>query len=48
MKKSDLKQDKEYEMEISSAVRRTRGIIKIDPDQGKEIAESDKLSSLEI
>lgn len=47
MKKPDLKQDEEYEMEISSAVRRTKGIIKIDPERGKEIAESDELSSLE-
>jgi hypothetical protein len=47
MKKPDLKQDEECEMEISNAVRRTRGIIKIDPKLGKEIAESDELSSLE-
>jgi hypothetical protein len=47
MKKPDLKQDEECEMEISSAVRRTRGVIKIDPELGKEIAESDELSSLE-
>jgi len=47
MKKPDLKQDEECEMEISSFVRRTRGIIKIGPELGREIAESDELSSLE-
>ncbi len=34
-------------MEISSAVCRTRGAIKIGPERGKEIAESDELSHLE-
>ncbi|HSD58433.1 MAG TPA: hypothetical protein VLB04_09650 [Methanotrichaceae archaeon] len=47
MKKPGLKQDEECEMEISSSVRRTRGIIKIDPELGRKIAESDELSSLE-
>jgi hypothetical protein len=47
MKEPDRKQGDELEMKNGNAIRRTRGIIKIDPVQGTEIAESDELSSLE-
>ena len=43
----NLRQGDEVEIEITDTVRRTRGIIKIDPELGKEIAESDELSCLE-
>ncbi len=38
----DLKESEEVDIEIKSAVRRTQGIIKIDPETAKEIAESDE------
>ncbi len=47
MKKLHQKQSDKSEMIIGNAVRRTKGIIKIDPKLGKKIAESDRLSSLE-
>lgn len=47
LNKLKLRQGEEVEIEITDAVRRTKGIIKIDPKIGKEIAESDELSSLE-
>ena len=47
LNKLKLRQGEEVEIEITDAVRRTKGIIKIDPKLGKEIAESDELSSLE-
>ena len=47
MKKTDLKQSEEFETEINSTICRTKGIIKIGSELGKEIAESDELSSLE-
>jgi predicted DNA-binding antitoxin AbrB/MazE fold protein len=43
----DLRQGEEVEIEITNSVRRTKGIIKIEPELGEEIAESDVLSSLE-
>lgn len=45
--KLNLRQGEEVEIEITNVVRRTKGIIKIDPALGKEIAESDELSNLE-
>jgi predicted DNA-binding antitoxin AbrB/MazE fold protein len=47
LNKLNLRQGEEVEIEITNAVRRTKGIIKIDSRFGKEIAESDELSSLE-
>jgi predicted DNA-binding antitoxin AbrB/MazE fold protein len=47
LNKLNLRQGEEVEIEITNAVRRTKGIIKIDHELGKEIAESDELSSLE-
>ncbi len=48
MKKPDLKQDEECEMEISSSVRRTRGIIKIDPELGGDRTRGCRAESLKL
>ncbi len=45
--KSNLQQVEEIKKEIAKVIRRTKGIIKIDPMLGKKMAESDELSSLE-
>jgi predicted DNA-binding antitoxin AbrB/MazE fold protein len=47
LNKLNLRQGEEVEIEIANAVRRTKGIIKIDPRLGKKIAKSDELSSQE-
>jgi hypothetical protein len=47
VKEPDRKQGDELEMKNGNAVDRTRGIIKIEPVQGTEIAESDELSGQE-
>jgi len=44
--KLDLKEGEEVEIEISTEVRKTRGIIKINRELAKDIAESDELSVL--
>jgi predicted DNA-binding antitoxin AbrB/MazE fold protein len=46
LKRLDLKEGEEVDIEIKSAVRRTQGIIKIDPEAAREIAESDDYSPL--
>ncbi len=46
-KQLDLKQGEKAQIEIISAVRRSKGIIKIDAKLGREIAESDEFSCLE-
>ncbi len=46
LSKLDLREGEEVEIEISSAVRKTRGIIKINRELVKDIAESDELSVL--
>ena len=46
-KQLDLKQGEEAEIEITSAVRRSKGIIKIDAKLGRKIAKSDEFSCLE-
>jgi predicted DNA-binding antitoxin AbrB/MazE fold protein len=44
LEKLDLEEKKEIEINISNAVRMTKGIIKVRPKLAKEIAESDELS----
>jgi len=46
LKQLNLKQGEEVEIEITNAVRRSKGIIRIDADLGKEIAECDEFSCL--
>jgi len=46
-KKLDLHNGDKIVIEIPNAVRRSKGIIRIDPKLCKEIAESDELSILE-
>ncbi len=46
LKKLNLKEGEEVKIEISNAVRKTKGIIKVDRTLAKEIAESDELSIL--
>ncbi len=46
LSKLDLKEGEEIEIEISSEVRKTKGIIQINKVIAKEIAESDELSVL--
>jgi predicted DNA-binding antitoxin AbrB/MazE fold protein len=45
--KLDLKEGEEVNIEISSAVKRTYGMFKVDPKTAKEIAESEDLSYLD-
>lgn len=45
--KLNLSDGEKVEIEISNAVRRTQGIIKINHKLSKEIAESDELSVLD-
>lgn len=45
--KLDLKEGEEVNIEISSAVKRTYGMFKVDPETAKEIAESEDLSYLD-
>lgn len=47
LEKLNLNEGEKVEIEISNAVRKTKGIIKIDPTLSKEIAESDELSVLD-
>jgi predicted DNA-binding antitoxin AbrB/MazE fold protein len=47
LKKLNLQQGEEVEIEIKDAVLRTKGIIKLDPEIAREIADSDELSALE-
>jgi predicted DNA-binding antitoxin AbrB/MazE fold protein len=47
LERLNLKQGEVVEIEISNAVRRSKGIIKIDAKLGREIAESDEFSCLE-
>ena len=47
LEKLNLREGEKVEIEISDAVRRTRGIIKISHKLSKEIAESDELSVLD-
>jgi predicted DNA-binding antitoxin AbrB/MazE fold protein len=47
LKRLNLKPGEEAEIEITNAVRRSKGIIKIDAKLGREIAESDEFSCLE-
>ena len=48
LSKLDLKEGEEVEIEISSEVRKTKGIIKLNPEIAKDLAESDELSVLNI
>ncbi len=45
--KLDLKEGEEVDIEIRSAVKRTYGMFKVDPETSKEIAESEDLSYLD-
>ncbi len=47
LEKLNLSEGEKVEIEISNAVQRTKGIIKINPELSKEIAESDELSVLD-
>lgn len=47
LEKLDLSEGEEIEIEINNAVRKTKGIIKIDRELAREIAESDELSVLD-
>lgn len=47
LRKLDLKEDEEVDIEIKSAVKRTYGMFKVDPETAKEIAESEDLSYLD-
>ncbi len=47
LEKLNLREGEKVEIEISDAVRRTKGIIKINHKLSKEIAESDELSVLD-
>jgi predicted DNA-binding antitoxin AbrB/MazE fold protein len=46
MEKLNLLQGEEVEIEIKDAVLRTRGIIKLDPETAREIADGDEFSVL--
>ncbi len=46
LQKLDLMEGEEVEIEISSMARKTKGIIRIDHELAKEIAESNELSVL--
>lgn len=48
LKKLDLKEGEEVDIEIKSAVRKTYGMFKVDPETAKEIAESEDLSYLDV
>lgn len=48
LEKLDLREKEEIEIEIANAVRKTRGIIKVNPKIAKEIAESDELTVLGV
>jgi len=47
LEKLNIDEGEEIEINICNAVHETRGIIRINPKLGKEIAESDELSALE-
>ncbi len=47
LEKLNLREGEKVEIEISDAVRKTKGIIKINHKLSKEIAESDELSVLD-
>jgi predicted DNA-binding antitoxin AbrB/MazE fold protein len=44
LEKLDLEEKEEIEIKITDTVRKTKGIIKLNPKIAKEIAESDELS----
>jgi Protein of unknown function DUF104. len=44
LEKLDLEEKEEIEIKIADTVRKTKGIIKLNPKIAKEIAESDELS----
>jgi predicted DNA-binding antitoxin AbrB/MazE fold protein len=46
LEKLNLRQGDEVEIEIKDAVLRTRGIIKLDPETAREIADGDEFSVL--
>ncbi len=46
LSKLDFKEGEEVEIEISSEVRKTKGIIKINKDLAKDLADSDEFSVL--
>jgi predicted DNA-binding antitoxin AbrB/MazE fold protein len=46
LEKLNLRQGEEVEIEIKDAVLRTRGIIKLDPEIAREIADGDEFSVL--
>ena len=46
VEKLNLRQGEEVEIEIKDAVLRTRGIIKLDPETAREIADGDEFSVL--
>ncbi len=46
MEKLNLRQGEEVEIEIRDAVLRTRGIIKLDPEIARAIADGDEFSVL--
>ena len=48
LEKVDLEEKQEIEIKIANAVRKTRGIIKVNPKIAKEIAESDELTVLGV
>lgn len=45
LEKLDLEEEEEIEIKIADTVRKTKGIIKLNPKIAKEIAESDELSA---
>jgi len=45
--KLDLEEGEVVDIEIKSAVKRTYGMFKVDPETAKEIAESEDLSYLD-
>lgn len=47
LEKLNINEGEEIEINICNAVHETRGIIRINPKFGKEIAESDELSALD-
>ena len=47
LEKLDLKEGEVVEIEVTGVVRRTKGIIRIDRESAREIAESDELSVLD-
>ncbi len=47
LKKLDLKEGEEVDIEIKSDVRKTYGMFKVDPKTAREIVESEDISYLD-